>query len=491
MKLNNQVQSVALVVLGLTLTSCMNHDMNMNTYVNVTEGDFSTPLLIPTEVNGITTITAQNTSANIINGNPTSVFGYGNGILGPTIRVQSGATTNINFSNQLNDATNIHWHGLIVPSNMDGLPTDVVQPSSSFNYTFPINQRAGTYWYHPHTDHLTSYQVFMGLAGFFIVNDLEEQNLNLPSGNQEIPLVIQDKRMNLGYNLDYSPSCAEVMNGYLGQYVIVNGVHSPFQNVETRYYRFRVLNGSTARIYNLALSNGASFTVIGADGGLLSVPESVTSLLLAPGERADILIDFSSYPLGTELFLQSNSFAGVSSQGNETFKILKLVVNANASDPFIIPSTLSSIMPIAPSATTKTFDIGSMMMDGMNGMGGMNDDPCTNMNIHTINDLTYDANRIDATVSAGTTEIWEFDNSNSDETHPIHIHGVQFQVMERTGGRGALIATEKGWKDTILLLPGEKVKVIMVFPTYTGKFVLHCHNLEHEDDGMMLNYLIQ
>jgi blue copper oxidase len=462
--------------------------MGMITSIKVIEGDFSASLAIPQIVlaNGSPALNSQITTSSIIKGKTTRVFGYHESILGPTLKMNSGETANIFFSNFLAEETNIHWHGLLIPQNMDGHPENTVNAGSSFSYNFPINQRAGTYWYHPHPHRKTAYQVFMGLAGMFIVNDAEESILNLPLGNYEIPLVIQDKRIYSDYSLNYSPTDDEVMTGYLGQYVCVNGIYSPYQNVATRWYRIRILNGSTARAYNLALSNGTSFTVIGADGGLLSVAENVNNLLLAPGERADILVDFSSYSVGTEIYLQSNSFSGGGeAQGNNAFKIIKFVVDRQETDSFTAPSSLSSIVPI-PTTQSSYNRIFDLKQADHNGHAGMN---MGNME-HTINGKAFNMNRIDFSVNAGATEIWTFDNSTSEEIHPMHIHGVQFQILDRTGGRGTLIATERGWKDTVLLMAQEKVRVIMTFPNNKGKFVLHCHNLEHEDSGMMLNYEI-
>ena len=455
--------------------------MNMGSQpVPVTEGNFSRLLPIPNTVTGNTALTAQATMANI-NGNNISVLGYqANGILGPTIRVNSGVNANINFQNNLSEKTNIHWHGLKIPANMDGHPEALVNPGSSFNYQFPINQRAGLSWYHPHPDGATARQAFRGLAGLFIINDAEEAALNLPSGIYEIPLVIQDKRLTAS-GITYNPSMGEVMSGYMGETIIVNGEASPYTEVATRFYRLRILNGSNARIYNLALSNNADLTIIGNDGGLLRNPATVKNILLSPGERLDVLVNFSGLSTGTEVFLENKMFDNAgSAQGKQGFKILKFKVTQTVSDSFTVPVVLSSINSIPASAASRTrnFVLNVMQMSGGMNMTGM----------HQINGKTYNKNRIDETVAANATEIWEFDNSQGDEPHPIHIHGVHFQVLERTGGRGQLMVSESGWKDTVLLLPQEKVKVIIPFASLTGVFVFHCHNLEHEDDGMMLQY---
>jgi len=469
---------------ALIFFSCHKDNMGLS-QINVAVGPFTKELTVPSEVNGKgNTLIAKSATVELLSGG-TSVFGYSGKILGPTIRIKSGESTSILFSNQLSEESNIHWHGLMIPANMDGHPGALINPNASFNYEFPVQQRAGTYWYHPHTHGKTASQVTLGLSGFFIVNDDEEAELNLPAGEYEIPVVIQDKRFKNGRDIDYSPTPMDVMSGYFGDHVLVNGVYSPVHKVSTRWYRLRVLNGSTARVYNLALSNNDNFYIIGSDGGLLRTAESVQNILLAPGERADILVDFKNTNVGDEIFLQSNSFDG-GIQGNQSFRILKFQVNKSENDSFILPSTLSGIQALQASASkkTRTFDIANAGHGaGHGGHGGGAG--------HSINGLTFDMDRIDELINNGDTETWIFDNSKGTDLHPMHIHGVQFQVIKREGGRGIITASEKGWKDTVLCLPGEKVSVIMTFLNHKGKFVFHCHNLEHEDDGMMLNFEIQ
>lgn len=476
--------SLASFLVSCTKMGMMNGgDMNMmGQYQPVTEGDFSKLLPIPSTVTVNTTLNAQATTSNI-NGSAIPVLGYqANGILGPTIRAESGLNTNIIFQNSLSENSNIHFHGLKIPADMDGHPKDIINPGSNFNYKFTINQRGGLSWYHPHPDGDTARQVFKGLAGLFIINDAEEAALNLPSGSYEIPLVIQDKRLSSS-GITYNPSMGEVMTGYMGETITVNGVASPFAEVKTKFYRLRILNGSNARIYNLALSSNADLTIIGNDGGLLKNPVTVKSILLAPGERLDALVNFAALASGTEVFLQSNAFNyGGNAQGEQGFKILKFKVSQSESDTFILPAQLSSFDPINPSSSSRTRNF---IINGMQMSGGMN---MKMSGIHKINGKIYERNRIDETVSSNTTETWVFDNSQGNEPHPMHIHGVHFQLLERKGGRGKLIASESGYKDTVLVLPGEIVKVLVPFAELKGVFVFHCHNLEHEDDGMMLQY---
>jgi blue copper oxidase len=238
-------------------------------------------------------------------------------------------------------------------------------------------------------------------------------------------------------------------------------------------------------VYNLAFSNNADMIVIGNDGGLLKNPVTIKEILIAPGERLDVLVNFSAASVGSEIFLTSKEFGnGGDAQGKQSFRIMKFKVTTAATDTFTVPANLSVINTIAASSAvkTRTFEIsnamehhGYPMNDGMKMR-------------HRINGKLYESSRIDENVSANTNEIWVFDNSKGDEPHPMHLHGVFFQVLDRTGGRRNLIAAESGWKDTVLVMPGERVRVIIPFENNTGKFVFHCHNLEHEDDGMMLKY---
>jgi len=467
---------------SLVLNACHTEEDMIGEPNWIVEGSFDRPLIIPAVSNGGASLNAQFSVAELLKGRSSTTLSYANGILGPTIKANAGETVNVSLQNSLSEETNIHWHGLILPDNMDGHPKDVALPGGSLNYSLPIIQRAGTYWYHPHPHGLTAKQVFMGLAGMFIVHDSEEAALNLPSGEFEVPIILQDKHFE-GNNLEYSPNDDEIMTGYLGEQILVNGQHAPFLNVASTWYRLRIINGSTARVYNLGLTGGKEMIIIGSDGGLLASPETVSSILLSPGERIDVLIDFSDLAVGKEIYLVSNKFSEYNVQGRQSFTLMKFKVDKTANSNFTLSSTLSSIIPLNPSQSvkTRTFDI-AQTVGGEGGHGGLGR--------HSINGKIFEMEHVDETVSAGTTEIWEFDNLEGEEIHPMHIHGVQFQVLERIGGRNKVIASEKGWKDTILLMPGEKVRLIMTFPDYTGVYVFHCHNLEHEDDGMMLNYKI-
>ena len=463
----------------------MDDGMMIEEAPQILDGPFNRMISIPPVAGSTVSLEAQHVNAILKTGINSSGLGYHSaGILGPTIQVNTGEILQANLSNALGEPTNVHWHGLLTPAEMDGHPADLIGAGGNFIYSFPVINRAGMYWYHAHPDLFTAKQAYLGLAGLVKVTDTEEQALGLPSGDFEIPIVIQDKLLRNNDALEYSPGMMDVMNGLLGDHVLVNGIHAPFLDVATRMYRLRILNGSNGRIYNLSLSNGSSFAIIGTDGGLLASTEFTSNILLSPGERVDVLIDFSGLEVGTEVFLQSSTFSGSMYQGKQAFRIMKFVVNQVIVDTFTIPSALSSyeLIPESQSIRNRTFDISNG--GGHGGHGG-------GMFVHNINGKSYNENFIDETVVAGTTEIWTFDNTIGIDPHPMHLHGAIFQVLDRTGGRGQLFAHESGWKDTVLVMPGEKVRVIVQFGQNKGIYVFHCHNLEHEDSGMMLQMEIK
>ena len=462
------------------LTSCINSGNN--------ESDiYRYPLQLPNTLNS-NQLRASRSNLKIADQYTLDALQFNGSLPGPTIRIKRGEQFQVQFQNDIAQKSIIHWHGMIVPPDMDGHPKDVIS-EGRYSYDFTVNQRAGTYWYHPHPHKITAPQVYRGLAGFFMVTDDEEQALNLPSGDFELPLVIQDRKIDEAGNIYYDPSMPErMMTGYLGNHILVNGVPNPYHEVHPRHYRLRLLNGSNARIYNIAFRNENSFTVIGSDGGLLPQPVETTELLLAPGERADILVDFSKEFPDNSAELISKPFTvpsnggmmgtmsqmmgqGGPGQGSE-FPLMEFRIRkeGDSSSPVNLPRQLSNInFPTEEDAIrTRSIALNMEMMTG-----------------HTINGRLFEMLRVDEEISQGDTEIWEFIN-NSGVPHPMHIHAVQFKVLSRSGNRD-LLPTETGWKDTVLVMPGERVRVIMTFEAPKGLYVFHCHNLEHEDAGMMAN----
>jgi blue copper oxidase len=383
---------------------------------------------------------------------------FNGGLPGPTLLVRQGNTATIRLTNGLpSEPTITHWHGMLVTHANDGHPMEAINPGSTYDYSFPILNRAALNWYHPHPHMLTGEQVAMGLAGAFIVRDAEEDALGLPGKNDsyEAPLVIRDTSFDSSGNIAYKARTG----GFEGTTPLVNGTLNPYLNVDTAVYRLRVLGGANARIFRLALSNGAPFYLIGNDGGLLVSRATVTQIDLAPGERLDLLVDFRGLTTGTKIMLR-DLLAG--------WDLLEFNVARQVATTYTIPATLSTITALTNPVTTRNFSF-----DGMS----------------KINGKLYDMNRIDFQVPFGQVEKWRF-TTNGNAPHPVHVHGASFQVISRTGGRGKLFPWEAGWKDTVLLQDFETVEVLIRFDAYKGIYLLHCHKLEHEDMGMMSNFAV-
>ena len=393
--------------------------------------------------------------ANLGDGVARRVWAYNGQFPGPTWVARRGDIVSVNLHNGLSEETITHWHGLHVDYVNDGGPRLAIGPGQRYNYNFPIIQRASLNFYHPHPHMLTGKQVCLGLAGAFIIRDNEEDALRLPAGRYEAPLVIRDASFDNQGNLAYNPTSS----GFNGKFPLVNGTLRPTMNVDRGVYRFRVLNGANARVFRLAFSNGAPFTVIGNDGGLLRAPASVAQIELGMGERLDLLVNFSGLgAAGQSVMLRCL---------DERWDLLRFVATGLPGYDYVVPGVLSTINPlVGPSQPTRTFNF-----DGMS----------------RINGQRYDMERIDFQVPFGVVERWRF-ITGGNAPHPVHVHGASFQVVSRTGGRGRLFPWESGWKDTVLLNDRETVDVLVRFDAYHGLYVIHCHQLEHEDMGMMSNF---
>ncbi|MBI5473566.1 MAG: multicopper oxidase domain-containing protein [Ignavibacteriae bacterium] len=433
------------------------------------------PLRFPPVFNNGGTMTLASRNVVVWPGTTTQVTAINGSYPCPTVRVQRGSVFSANVVNQLSEDATVHWHGLIAPATMDGHPKDPIVPGGSFTYSFPIVQRAGTYFYHAHAHMLTAEQVYKGFAGLFIIDDDNEIPLGLPRGDFDIPLVIQDRRSASQPQFTYSPTMIDVMNGYLGDLVLVNGTPDPYFEVSRTLYRFRLVNGSNARVYKIAFADNHAFHIVATDGGLKDQAVSTTSFLLSPGERVDILMDFSSYTLGQNVVLKSLPFTeGGGTQGLE-LNILRFDITGNQNSGGVVPASLPSISYYNPSDVTRTRTfILTMSMSG----GAM----------HKINNRSFELNRIDEEVPGNQLEEWRIVNG-TDEFHPMHIHGLLFQVYSRNGNTN-LPPSDKGWKDTVLVNPSETIRTLVKFQDYNGIYLLHCHNLEHEDDGMMMNFRV-
>jgi blue copper oxidase len=412
------------------------------------------PLYIPPTVSPTNFTLAAQPGVVDLGGGSTSTAWLYNGLMpGPTIQARNGDGATITLTNGLTEPTITHWHGMLVDHANDGHPMNAIGPGGTYSYSFPILNRAALNWYHPHPHMLTGKQVALGLAGAFIVRDAIEDALGLPAGMYEVPLIIRDTSLDSAGNMQYKPRSG----GFEGPTPLVNGTLNPKLDVESTVYRFRVLDGANARIFRLALGNGAPFHLIGNDGGLLASTTQLTQIDLAPGERVDLLVDFRGMPNGTRVMLRDLRTG---------WDLLEFNVVRQSTSNVTIPTTLSTITPLSNPVTTRTFSF-----DGMS----------------KINGKVYAMNRIDFRVPFGQVERWRFTTSGN-APHPVHVHGASFQVISRTGGRGQLFPWEAGWKDTVLQENRETIDVLIRFDAYKGVYLMHCHKLEHEDMGMMANF---
>ncbi|WP_346012055.1 multicopper oxidase domain-containing protein [Streptomyces sp. SID3343] len=421
----------------------------------------------------------------ILPGAVTTVWGYDGMFPGPTIAARSGRRVVVTMRNRLPVPTVTHVHGSVTPPESDGYPTDLVPSGDERTYEYPLGQRAATLWYHDHRMDYTAPQIWRGLLGVFLVHDDEDDALSLPRGDRDVPLLLCDRSFDADGSFLYpaldprgtgdQPGVRdEFAGGVLGDVQLVNGAPWPELAVAAGRYRFRLVNGSNARSYLLALCAGDSgpaavFTQIGSDGGLLAAPVEHDGLAVSPGERFDVVVDFSGYPVGSHVTMLNTLGAGRMGQ------VMRFVVTSAArdeQDDARVPDRLSTLaLPSAADAVAvRTFDFRRTEGSGGHAMW-------------TINGRPFDVDETLAEVGLGTVERWRF---RSDGHHPVHLHMAHFRVLSRDGHAPA--ASDAGWKDTVDLRPREVVDVLVRFDGYRGRYVLHCHNLEHEDMAMMANF---
>jgi FtsP/CotA-like multicopper oxidase with cupredoxin domain len=467
-------------------------------------------------------LTARPGEVSIFPGDPTRVWHYHARVhegdknrvievprsyLGPIIKVYRGEKIRIRFNNSIPEESIVHWHGLHVPAIMDGHPRYVIPQGQSYLYEFEVKNRAGTYWYHPHPHGRTGPQVYRGLAGLFIVSDEEEQSVGLPDEEYDIPLVLQDRMFDPDNQLVYtSGHRMEQMTGFLGDWIMVNGMPDFTLPVSTCAYRLRLLNGSNSRIYKLAWQDGRPLTIIGTDGGLLERPVYRQYAFLSPGERLEIWADFSDSPMGFETSIISLPFnAGgmgggrmgrgmmmgrrmgqnLSLANGAGFSVFKIKVTKHIVKQQTLPEELSEIAPLQQDEAVNFYSPRQFYLTMRHMQWSING------RVFQMEDVADDE-----IVHLGSTEIWEFNNTGGgmmhmmNMPHPIHLHGKQFRVIER-GGVMHEGYVDEGWKDTVLLMPGERIRILVDFADYPGLFLYHCHNLEHEDMGMMRNYFVR
>jgi blue copper oxidase len=465
----------------------------------------------------------------ILPGIPSPFWAYateagGKPLLNPTLLARPGDQIRLRMVNLLKQPTIIHWHGLTNDDINDGTGMYLSEPGKSFDYSFTVQDRAATYWYHPHPPYLTAEQTYHGLAGLLIVEDDDDRKLarelDLTLGVTDIPLVIQDRSFNFEGKLEYKLNSEQKFMGFLGEEVLVNHTPHPFLDTARRIYRFRILNGSNARSYRLAFAQGnrlLDYYLIGTDGGLREQPQTVREAFVGAAQRLDVLLDLRAASPNEPVFLKSLAFdpmhnesvdektgkppagaaqggadhaahaaAGALADGME-MPLLRINIKSSPQYKKQIPSWLSRLPKLA--ATTgepRRFTLGH---DGKNNW--------------TINGWRFNTHEMPVTVRRGARETWLLRNNRASMPHPMHIHGFQFRVLERRDSpaqvrtlaarQNGLLPQDLGLLDTVLVWPGESVRIALDFShPFSGDqtYMFHCHNLEHEDNGMMIGYKV-
>ena len=398
----------------------------------------------------------------------TDVFAYNGQIPGPTLDVSEGDSVIIHFQNKLSEPTTVHWHGLHIPAEQDGSPFNPLAPGEKHDYVFVIKRgTAGTYWYHPHPDMRSGYQVAKGLYGGIIIRAADDP---LPKSMTEKLIVLGDNRFLPDGSLDFpalrSPQgIVDENNGREGPVIFVNGQIMPTITIRPgEVQRWRVVNASASRIYRLALQ-GHTLVQIGTDGGLFEKPDEVNEILLANSERVEFLVKGTGKP-GSVALLQTLPYDRYAPQTrpadwNHPRDLLTLKYSTETpARPMAIPAKLRVIPVLDTTKATAHREIS--FSQGL------------------INGKTMDMSRVDVTAPLSATEIWEVENLVGMD-HPFHLHGFQFQVLDRNGKP----EKDRRWKDTVNVPKHETVRFVVKYNDYPGLWMFHCHILDHEDHGMM------
>jgi blue copper oxidase len=425
-------------------------------------------------------LTAREGTSTLLPGTTGETWGFNGSYLGPTLRAERGERVAVRVTNRLDEDTTVHWHGMHLPAAMDGGPHQMVAPGDTWRPTWRLDQPAATLWYHPHPHGETEAHVYRGLAGMFLLDDPANRVADrLPHeyGVDDIPVIVQDKRIDADGELETGGGLSGG-TGMLGDTLLVNGTLGPYLDVQSERVRLRLLNASTARVYDLGFSDNRAFDLVGSDGGLLPAPVHADRVLLSPGERAEIVVtmrpgesvDLRSYPpdIGGGLFAR---FAG----GSDRFDVLRLRAGDDLAPSPAVPDRLAP----APDLDVHDDEVDDQAVDRRFELSG-----------RKLNGLTMDMSRIDEAVTLGSTEVWEVHNRDGIQ-HSFHVHDVQFQVLSVDGS--APPPEMSGLKDTVFLRPGETIRFALRFSDYADAdtpYMFHCHLLMHEDRGMMGQFVV-
>jgi FtsP/CotA-like multicopper oxidase with cupredoxin domain len=443
------------------------------------------PELIDARSKGNTiSLTAQAGRTTFFTGSESATLGFNGSYLGPTLRLYRNDEVEIAVANAMRGTTAVHWHGLLVPAEADGGPHQPIEPGATWRPRMKIDQPAATLWYHAHMHGETARQVYGGLAGMILVADEAERALDLPStyGVDDLPLIVQDKIFE-DDRLVYPRHPMFLMHGMRGDTILVNGTPNAVARVPRGLARLRLVNGSNARVYDFSFSDGRNFHWIASDAGLLERPIPRRSLWLAPGQRAELLVDFSD---GRAVSLRTgpDPTFGMGMMGGSLAGSADVVRFAPQGEPAAlvrIPDRLVARERLDLAKVSRRRRLVLTMGHGMMGRGGMGLMRGGMTGMFGINGRPFDMERVDHTVRLGDTEIWEV--AGEMMAHPFHVHGVHFEVLSRAGSRPEI--EDSSLRDTVLVQEPVELLVRFTQPAAHAPFMFHCHTLEHEDAGMM------
>ncbi len=419
-------------------------------------------------------LTAAAGQSQLISGRPevrTPTMGYNGAFLGPTLRARHGEYISVHIRNDLSAPTTLHWHGMHLPALMDGGPHTPIASGETGTAEWEIKQPAATLWYHPHPHGQTEAQVLAGLAGIFIIDDDASLASGLPQeyAVDDLPLILQDRFLDSGGHIALVDGDNAL--GTIGNTLLANGLSGTHFDVTTELVRLRVLNGCSARFLDLSFDDNRTFTLVGTDGGLLSEPVQLGHLPLSPAERAEIIVQFrpgDRVKLRTERPNLPGGNAGVSDMTPGTFTEFRAASNMGTAMPWRLPTDQRAALDEAKSAHTRTFELKMPFLNGK----------------------LMDMERIDAIIRVGDIEVWEVFTTDP-FPHNFHIHDVQFRILDIDGEPPP--SHLNGWKDTVPVVPGQRTRLITRFEDYTDDlipYMMHCHLLRHEDQGMMGQFLV-
>lgn len=491
---------------------------------------FSQPLRLPRDdgllaelpASATRRIVSRSRDFAVLPGVPTPLWHYaveveGRALANPMLRIERGQFIDVELDNRLTEATTIHWHGLSVDEANDGSGLHPVEPGALRRYRFEVRNRAGLYWYHAHPHRRTGIQVQRGMAGLMLVEDEEERalqrQLGLVRGETDLALMLADKQIGADNRILYREDGAD---DWIGNVMLVNWTPEPYLDVVPQLYRLRLVNASNARLLRLAFvrPGGAAlpFRLIGTDGGLLAEPWPIEDVFLAPAQRIDVLVDLSRAVVGERLRLRSLAYVAMDNDSDATgalapdpmgdhpgavamgqsFDLMELRIGEPKDKP--APRTLPRpLSALPPAPDTRGWRVRTLLLH-MDAQGAWF---VNEWNFHKTGHAPA------FTVRRGSREVWEIRNAINSMPHPVHVHGFLFRVLARSispadvraqqVAPGGLGPQDLGLLDTVLVWPGETVRIALDFSQPlrgTQRYMFHCHNLEHEDKGLMITFAV-